>query len=401
MVKLPRAVLTLLLLVQGAASAAAQQPDAGQGGRVTLGYVQLESDSRYRADNAYAGIVDRTLGRPLAGAEVGVADANAMGRFVGLDFVLELHKASAAGQLVELVTSWVRERGVHFVLTDLPAEDLLQLADGVSGLPVLLLNVAAQDDRLRGSECRSNIAHSMPSESMLTDALIQYLVEKNWTDIFALKGPSPGDDAALQALKGSAEKFGATIVEVRPFELGNDPRRREHTNFALMTSGASYDVVFVADSSGEFARQVPYQTAHPRPVVGSAGLVPTAWHWSWYRYGAPQLQHRFEKAAMPRRMNGRAWAAWVAVKAIAQAAVRTGTTEFEPLRTFLLGDSIKIDGVKGGPINFRPWDFQLRQPILLATADATVARAPFRSFLHRMNVLDTLGADVAETQCRF
>ena len=86
------------------------------------------------------------------------------------------------------------------------------------------------------------------------------------------------------------------------------------------TGDVDADVVFVADASGEFARTVPYQTAKPMLVVGDAGLTPTAWHWSWFEYGAPQLQHRFQEHALPRRMNAEAWAAWVAVKAVTQAA---------------------------------------------------------------------------------
>ena len=72
------------------------------------------------------------------------------------------------------------------------------------------------------------------------------------------------------------------------------------------TGDVDADVVFVADASGEFARTVPYQTAKPMLGVGDAGLTPTAWHWSWFEYGAPQLQHRFQKYALPRRMNAEA-----------------------------------------------------------------------------------------------
>jgi hypothetical protein len=68
-------------------------------------------------------------------------------------------------------------------------------------------------------------------------------------------------------------------------------------------------------AEGEFARDVPYRTNLPRPVVGSAGLVAEAWQTSWERYGAPQLSRRFKKAAN-RSMAGADWAAWIATKAI-------------------------------------------------------------------------------------
>jgi ABC transporter substrate binding protein (PQQ-dependent alcohol dehydrogenase system) len=162
-----------------------------------------------------------------------------------------------------------------------------------------------------------------------------------------------------------------------------------------------YDVVYVADSSGEFGRYVSYETSLPRPVVGTAGLMPTAWTWSWDRDAAVQLQHRYEKLSPPRRMNGADWAAWEAVKAVTQAVMRTRSTDFDAVKAFLLSDKLALDTVKGNPGSFRAWDHQLRAPVLLSTADAVVERAPLPQYLHQTNVLDTLGIDAPETACRF
>jgi hypothetical protein len=49
-------------------------------------------------------------------------------------------------------------------------------------------------------------------------------------------------------------------------------------------------------------------------------------------------------------------------------------------------------GPRETSMSFRRWNHQLRQPILLATADAVIARAALPDFLHRTNALDTLGA---------
>jgi ABC transporter substrate binding protein (PQQ-dependent alcohol dehydrogenase system) len=236
---------------------------------------------------------------------------------------------------------------------------------------------------------------------MLSDALMQYLVAKGWRQILVLQGPAPEDAAMVSALQRSAKKFRATVVDIRRFQLTNDPRHREESNVVLMTDGVPYDVVYVADSSGTFGRYVPYQTSLPRPVVGTAGLVATAWSWSWDRDAAVQLQHRYEKASLPRRMNGGDWAAWEAVKAVTQAVMRSKSTSFEPLRDFLLSDKLNLDTVKGNPGSFRAWDHQLRAPVLLATADAVIERAPLPQYLHQTNVLDTLGIDAPETACRF
>lgn len=382
------------------ASAAAAESGPAPEQLVRMGYVEMKDDLRYSDAGAYAGIVYRTFGRPWPGARVGVADARTLGRVTGIGFTLERTQLSSSEAVADL-EQWARTRELHFIIADLPAPVLLGLADAVRDLPALVFNVSAQDDVLRGTECRDNIAHIAPSQSMLSDALVQYLVAKDWRDILVLQGPSNADARTVAALRRSATKFGAKVADRRPFEISKDPRRREYNNVALMSAASEADVAFVADSSGEFARYVPYSTAEPMPVVGAAGLVPTAWHWTWFRHGAAQLQHRFERLVSPRRMNGGAWAAWVAVKAVTQAALRVGTTDPARMRSFLLGSEINLDGAKGYPMSFRSWDRQLRQPILLATADATIARAPLPEFLHRTNALDTLGVDSSESLCRF
>lgn len=377
------------------APAAAKQPV-----ELRIGYVEMEDDARYAGDAAHAGIEFRTLGRPLPGARLGIEDANAVGPMMGARFDLLVARADSAEALAGAVRGWAAE-GARFVLADLSAERLVALADAVADRPVLLLNVSATDDRLRGADCRANVAHLVPSDSMLTDALVQYLAEKQWTRILALRGEAAADERHVEALRRSAAKFGASIVDERSFSLTADPRRRGESNVTLMTADApAHDVVFVTDDSGEFDRYVPYRTAEPRPVVGTAGLMPQAWHWSWDRHGAPQLQHRFESLASPRRMNGAAWAAYAGVKAVMQAAMRTDPADGPAILSYLLADRMRLDASKGAPMNFRSWDRQLRQPVLLTTADATIEAAPLPQFLHRVNALDTLGVDEPETECR-
>ncbi len=189
-------------------------------------------------------------------------------------------------------------------------------------------------------------------------------------------------------------------MEKRPFLLSNDPRQRDQGNVSLLTAGPDYDAVFVADSDGEFARSVPYRTVRPRPVVGSEGLVAEAWHWSWERHGAPQLNNRLEKLAS-RRMSSPDWAAWIAVKTVVEAVVRTNNGDFRTLAKYIGSDDITIDGFKGNRLGFRQWDGQLRQPILLATHNAVIERAPIQGFLHQTNNMDTLGFDKRDSRCKF
>lgn len=391
------AAALILALLSGRLPAGAQP--APEAGTTRIGYVQLAHDPRYDPDRAYERVPVRPLERPFAGAQTAIEDAQALGKFLGLHFDLTRQTGDDAHSLAATAVGWAHD-GIHFVVADLPPDALLQFADDLRAAPILVLNISARADALRAEQCRENIAHVIPSEAMLTDAAVQYLVSKNWRNVLALQGPGNDDRLAIDALTRSSKRFGARIVATKPFRLTRDPSQRDQSDVALMTADTGYDVVYAADADGEFARYLPYAIKQPRPVVGASGLVAQAWHWSWDAHGAPQLNHRFEKLAK-RRMDSVAWAGWAAVRAVVESVLRTHTTAYDAVRAYLLGDPLTLDGYKGNPMSFRPWDHQLRQPILLATGNAIIARAPIPGFLHRLNDLDTLGVDQPESRCMF
>jgi len=233
---------------------------------------------------------------------------------------------------------------------------------------------------------------------MLHDGLAQRLLELDWRRLFVLRGPLAEDKALAASFLAAARKFGLRVVEMRDFVAGNDPRKRDQINIRLLTGGIDYDALFVADALGDFARTVPFNTAKPRPIVGSTGLIASAWHPYWERYGAPQLNRRFFRLA-GRRMTDEDWATWVAMRATLDAAAGIAEPSAAGIFEALIAPEMKIELYKGAPGSFRSWSRQLRQPILLGTHDAVVALAPVEGALHQKNNLDTLGADESEFRC--
>ena len=395
-------VLTLGLLVLALATAppagaAAQELEQELEQILVIGYVALKKDPRYTLKRTYARYLTEALGSPYVGAKVAIEESGFAGSAVGVEFKLKRRRARSPASLAKAVLAFA-DAGVNYVLVDAPAELVDEAARATRDRDVLLFNVSARDDVLRQEQCRSHLLHVIPSHAMITDALAQYLVSKKWREALVLTGPRPEDEQLTAAFDRSAKRFGVKIVERRPFVLSNDPREREKNNVALLTAGADYDVVFVADTDGEFARDVPYQTVQPRLVVGSEGLAASGWHWAWERHGAPQLENRFRNKA-GRPMRDLDWAAWMAVKAVVEAVLRTEGGDFAAVRDYLLGDEIVLDGFKGNRLNFRPWNRQLRQPLLLVTHNWVVGRAPLRGFLHQTNNLDTLGFDERDSRC--
>jgi ABC transporter substrate binding protein (PQQ-dependent alcohol dehydrogenase system) len=314
----------------------------------------------------------------------------------GAAVVLDTVRVASAAAAREAAAK-AEKAGAAALLADLPADWLLAAADGAR-LP--LLNLGESADRLREADCRPRLLHLLPSERMRADALAQTLAARRWSQVLLLIGPSDDDRLRGAAASAAIKRYGLKLVASKPFKLSGDPRERDLANPLLLTGvsgGPGYDVVWVVDSDGEFARALPYRTALPRPVVGDGGLVALAWAASFDRFGAPQVSRRFAKAA-GRPMTGQDWAAWLAGKALTGAAVAAPKGPVAAFQKALA--EAELDGSKGVTMAFRPWDGQLRQPLLLSDGQSVVAMAPVDGILHPKNALDTLGADAPEKLCK-
>jgi ABC transporter substrate binding protein (PQQ-dependent alcohol dehydrogenase system) len=341
----------------------------------------------------------------IAGAKLGVQDDNTTGRFLGQEFRLEAVRLEP-GSDPRPALERLAKGGAFYVLANLPADDLVSLADAARDKNILVFNIGAPDQSLREENCRANLIHVVPSHDMLADGLAQYLAWKQWKRWLLIKGSHPRDELYAMALRRAAKKFGAAIVEERVYEDRGGGRRSDSGSVqtqrlipVLTQNAPAYDVLVAADESEVFANYLPYRTYDPRPVVGSAGLKPLSWDASHEQWGAIQLQNRFVKLA-GRVMSERDHAAWVAMRMIGEAATRAGTTEPDAIRAYLFGPDFSIAAFKGQKLTLRPWNLQLRQPVLLGDGRMIVSVSPQEGFLHQVSELDTLGLDRPETRCR-
>ena len=326
------------------------------------------SESRFELD--HAGLQVRLEVRDVRSAE----EAGAQLR--------QLEKAGAGGAVLDLPAAWIA------------------VAASATGLPVLNAGESADAPRQQG--CRPNLFHTLPTERMRADAIAQALLARRWTRVLLLHGGSTGDATRLAQTQAALKRYGIKVMALKPFKRSGDPRERDLANPLLLTGpgvGGEYDAVWVVDGDGEFARSLPYRTALPRPVVGDAGLVAEAWAPRFDRYGAPQLERRFQRAA-GRPMTSFDWAAYMAAKALLQAALeRPAAPGAAQMLKALSHAGFTLDGFKGVRLSFRAWDRQLRQPLLLTDGVAVIGSAPVEGVMHPKNVLDTLGTDAAESAC--
>jgi ABC transporter substrate binding protein (PQQ-dependent alcohol dehydrogenase system) len=340
----------------------------------------------------------------LMGARQAITENQTTGRFLGHDYQLAEVIVPEDGDVVAAFKEALAA-GQRLFILDLHGDQILSLADLPEAAGAVLFNTRAPDDRLRLDDCRANLFHVMPSRAMKADALAQYLVWKQWRDWFLIRGTLEPDLAFAAAIERSAKKFGAKIVETREYEYVATARRTDsghvqiQTQIPVFTQDApEHDVVMVADESDIFGEYLPYRTWDPRPVVGTQGLIASAWHRSQEQWGATQVQRRFEKFA-GRWMFERDYTAWLTVRIIGEAVTRTGSAEPNTIHDYLRGDQFEIAAFKGEGLTFRKWNQQLRQPILVVGPRMLVSVSPQPGFLHQRTPLDTMGYDEPESSC--
>lgn len=387
-------VIALLLLAMALGTARAAEPAT-----VSIAYLAL----------APKRVTPQTVVAPpptdegVQGARLALQDNQTTGRFLNQTYAMS--EAIEPDEARVLATARALfEGGAKVIVADLPAALLVQVADlpGASGAAIL--NATAPDDSLRGANCRANVFHLLPSRAMLADALMQFLAVKRWRNILLVQGPSDEDRAYADALRRAARKFQVRIVADKPWTFVRGAQRTDtgHMGIAAeaarFTQGVSYDVLVVADTAlDNFGDDLAYRTTDPRPIAGTHGLVPTAWAPPFEQWGATQLQLRFLRQAN-RLMTPRDFGAWMAVRAIGEAATRGSAGD---VAGYLRSPQFEMAAFKGARLTFRRWDGQLRQPVLLADARSLVGVSPQPGYLHQFSELDTLGIDQPETSCKF
>jgi len=341
----------------------------------------------------------------LMGARQALSENQTTGRFLQHEYRLSERIVPQDGDLIAGFEAALAA-GERLFIADLRAAQILQLAPLADAAGALLLNARAPDDHLRTEACHASVLHVAPSRAMKADALAQYLIWKQWPSWFLMRGTRPDDVAFAAAIKRAAERFGAKIVEEREYEFVEFARRTDsghaqvQRQMPVLTQGVpEHDVLIVADESDVFGEYLPYRTWDPRPVAGTQGLVPTAWSRVHEQWGGTQVQRRFEKFS-GRWMTERDYNAWLAVRIIGEAVTRTESAEAQALHDYVMRDDFAIAAFKGEGLSFRPWNQQLRQPILLANPRMLVSVSPQEQFLHQRTPLDTLGYDEPESACR-
>ena len=334
----------------------------------------------------------------LKGAQVAVIDSNKSAKFLNQNFELIEKISYDENELIQAFEEFIKNKNAYVILN---VEDSLLEKIRTSPLAKqsLLINASSQSTHLRSEICNKNLLHTIASNAMLYDGLMQCLVKRDFKDIFLISGKNPKDILIKEDIKRAAKKFGANIIKEKVWENTTDIRRKATEEFPVFTQAKDYDLILVADYYGDFGESMYFNTWLPRPIAGTQGLTPVTWNKVIESNGAAQMQSRFEKFAS-RWMESRDYSNWVAVRAIITAITNTKTADLKTNLDYIYSDKFDLAAYMGRKLSFRDYNGQLRMTIALIQPRALISTSPQAEFLHPITDLDTLGIAPFEMKCK-
>ncbi len=179
--------------------------------------------------------------------------------------------------------------------------------------------------------------------------------------------------------------------------------RTVQENVLLLNVGCASDALRGAACALHVFHVTPSEAMRRDAMAAAAsGGSVWSWHHSLEAFGAAQLNDRY-RARYGDGMDAQAWEAWMAVKIVAEAALRTDSVEPVALGAYMVREQTRFDGHKGRPLSFRGWDHQLRQPLYVVPATGgRPIEVPARTSGTRVaDQLDQLGTGASASACRW
>ena len=343
-------------------------------------------------------VIEEPQNLGLSGAQLAVVDSNKSSKFLNQNYTLVTKISYDENELIQAFEEFIKNKN-SYVILNVEDELLKKIIANPISKDALLLNAGSQTTDLRRDYCNKNLLHTIASNAMLYDGLVQFLVKRNFKNIFLITGKNPKDIQISDDIKRAVKKFGANIVKEKVWDNNTDIRRRATEEFPVFTQAKDYDVIVVADYFGDFGESLYFNTWLPRPVAGTQGLTPVTWHKVIESNGAAQMQSRFESFAS-RWMESKDFSNWVAVRTIISSIMKTKTVDLKTNLDFIYSDNFDVAAYLGRKLSFRDYNGQIRMPISLVQPRALISTSPQEGFLHPTTDLDTLGIAPFEMKCK-
>lgn len=286
----------------------------------------------------------------------------------------------AAARAAERLTGIEEVFGLIGGFTTQEGQALSQLAQRRG---FVFMNVGAQADSLRSASCGRNTFHIAASARMYLDALARHFSEAGHRRWFVVYSDSPQQRANFDAALASLNRWGtpgstvasAVVPPAEPLFLPTiDEIRQSQSDIVLLLLDPQTQLTFMGQYQS--SKLTTTTIGYPSPAAQTrffynlllmqapdhGGTHISLWDATLTRFGAQSLNQGYLDH-FGQAMDPIAWAAYVGVKLLTEAAVRTDEREASTIVKYLESQNATVDVFKGPGTSFRPWDHQLRQPL--------------------------------------
>ena len=123
----------------------------------------------------------------LSGAQLAVVDSNKSSKFLNQNYSLITKISYDENELIQAFEEFVKNKN-SYVILNVEDELLKKIIVNPISKDALLLNAGSQTTDLRRDYCNKNLLHTIASNAMLYDGLVQFLVKRDFKDIFLISG---------------------------------------------------------------------------------------------------------------------------------------------------------------------------------------------------------------------
>ena len=128
----------------------------------------------------------------LSGAQMAVVDSNKTSKFLNQNYTLITKISYDEKELIQAFEEFIKNKN-SYVILNVEDELLKKLIANPISKDALLINAGSQTTDLRRDYCNKNLLHTIASNAMLYDGLVQFLVKRNFKNIFLISGQNPKD----------------------------------------------------------------------------------------------------------------------------------------------------------------------------------------------------------------
>ena len=137
-------------------------------------------------------VIDEPENLGLSGAQMAVTDSNKTSKFLNQNFSLTTKISFDEKELITAFEEFIKNKN-SYVILNVEDELLKKLISNPLSKDALLINAGSQTTDLRRDYCNKNLLHTIASNDMLYDGLLQFLVKRNFKNIFLISGQNPKD----------------------------------------------------------------------------------------------------------------------------------------------------------------------------------------------------------------